>query len=109
MTDGENSSSSDNTKTLTQCKRAKDAGVTVYTVGFMLSSLVAKNFMLNCASSAATYYDAQDGSLLNAAFATSRHRPQADFHYSRNSAVVGDEEPSDHEGLMSQAVLNSFQ
>jgi Flp pilus assembly protein TadG len=70
MTDGENNSSSDNTKTLAQCKRAKDAGVTVYTVGFMLSSVTAKTFMLSCASSATTYYDAQDGSLLNAAFAS---------------------------------------
>lgn len=68
MTDGENNSSSDNTRTLAQCKRAKDAGITVYTVGFMLSSPAAKNLMLNCASSPATYYDAQDGELLNKAF-----------------------------------------
>lgn len=70
MTDGENNSSSDNTKTLAQCKRAKDAGITVYTIGFMLSSQTAKNLLFNCASSSTTYYDAQDGDLLNEAFAT---------------------------------------
>lgn len=70
MTDGENNSSSDNTKTLAQCKRAKDAGVKVYTVGFMLVSSAAKNLLFNCASTSATYYDAQDGERLNAAFET---------------------------------------
>lgn len=70
MTDGENNSASDDTKTLTQCKRAKDAGITVYTVGFMLASTSAKNFLLKCASSPLNYYDATDGALLNDAFAT---------------------------------------
>lgn len=69
MTDGENNYSSDNTATITQCKRAKDANITVYTVGFLLSSATAKSFLLSCASNASTYYDATDGASLSAAFA----------------------------------------
>lgn len=70
MTDGENDSPSDNAKTIAQCKRAKDAGATVSTVGFMLASASAKSFLLNYASNASTYYDAQDAGILISAFAT---------------------------------------
>lgn len=69
MTDGENSNSSDNSRTQSLCTRAKSAGITVYTVGFMLSTVASKNLMNNCASSVRTYFDAQDGSRLAAAFA----------------------------------------
>ncbi|NTF17941.1 VWA domain-containing protein [Agrobacterium rubi] len=69
MTDGENSSSSDNTRTQSLCTKAKTAGITVYTVGFMLSTNASKNLMTNCASSSKTYFDAQDGDRLAAAFA----------------------------------------
>lgn len=70
MTDGENNSNSDDTKTLAQCKRAKDKGVKVYTVGFMLASTSAKSFLYDCASDPTTYYDATNGQALSAAFAT---------------------------------------
>jgi Flp pilus assembly protein TadG/uncharacterized protein YegL len=72
MTDGENSDTSDDSKTLTACKAAKDKGVTVYTVGFALgtNSPRAKVLLLSCASSPATFFDATDAVLLNAAFAT---------------------------------------
>lgn len=69
MTDGENNASSDNTATLTQCTRAKNAGVTVYTVGFLLTSATAKAFLSSCASKTSTYYDATDGGKLTQAFA----------------------------------------
>jgi von Willebrand factor type A domain. len=68
MTDGENNDGSDNRDTLNLCTKAKNAGITIYTVGFMLSSNTAKNLLQSCASSAKTYYDAQDGEKLTAAF-----------------------------------------
>ncbi len=70
MTDGENNYSSDNTATLTQCKKAKDNGITVYTIGFMLASTTAKNFLSSCAYSTQTYFDASNGAALTAAFKT---------------------------------------
>jgi Flp pilus assembly protein TadG len=69
MTDGENNAASDNNATLTQCSKAKTAGVTVYTVGFMLSSTTAKKFLETCASNPSTYFDATDGEKLADAFA----------------------------------------
>ncbi len=70
MTDGENNNRSDNNSTNAQCNRAKASQkVTVYTVGFMLSSEVAKEFLKKCATSSKTYFDATDGKSLSAAFA----------------------------------------
>jgi von Willebrand factor type A domain. len=69
MTDGENNATKDNTNTLTQCTKAKNAGITVYTVGFMLASNTAKNLLHSCATSEKTYFDAQDGDKLTQAFA----------------------------------------
>lgn len=70
MTDGENNNRSDNNSTNAQCNRAKASQkVTVYTVGFMLSSKVAKDFLEKCATSSKTYFDATDGKSLSAAFA----------------------------------------
>lgn len=69
MTDGENNNASDNNSTNAQCNRAKAQDITVYTVGFMLSSTTAKDFLQKCATSAKTYFDATDGAALSAAFA----------------------------------------
>ncbi|HEV7437272.1 MAG TPA: TadE/TadG family type IV pilus assembly protein [Pseudorhizobium sp.] len=69
MTDGENNEHSDNNSTNAQCNRAKAQDVTVYTVGFMLSSKTAKDFLEKCATSSKTYFDATDGKALSAAFA----------------------------------------
>jgi Flp pilus assembly protein TadG/uncharacterized protein YegL len=69
MTDGENNSQSDNNSTNAQCNRAKAQGVTIYTVGFMLSSTNAKQFLQKCATSANTYFDATNGDALSEAFA----------------------------------------
>jgi von Willebrand factor type A domain. len=69
MTDGENNESRDNRDTQTLCTKAKDAGIIVYSVGFMLTTSTAKNLLKSCASSEKTYFDAQDGDKLTAAFA----------------------------------------
>lgn len=69
MTDGSNSSSSDNTKTVALCKKAKDAGITVYSVAFN-APLDAKLFLMQCASGINTYFDAVDASALAMAFET---------------------------------------
>ncbi|WP_281978059.1 vWA domain-containing protein [Pseudorhizobium flavum] len=69
MTDGENNHHSDNNSTNAQCNHAKAQNVTVYTVGFMLSSPTAKEFLLKCATSSNHYFDATNGQALSAAFA----------------------------------------
>ena len=69
MTDGTNSSSSDDTKTKALCRKAKDAKITVYTVAFN-APLSAKLFLMDCASSPLTYFDAVDASALSLAFET---------------------------------------
>lgn len=69
MTDGENSSSSDDTTTLTHCATAKSKGITVYTVAFSASDQ-GKNLLSKCATSAATFFYAENASDLTAAFKT---------------------------------------
>lgn len=73
MTDGEfntqyvagNGSSAAQAKAL--CKNMKDAGVEVYTVGFMAGS-AAEAMLRECASSPAHYFTASNGAALSAAF-----------------------------------------
>jgi Flp pilus assembly protein TadG len=75
MTDGEfntqyvsaNGSSSTQAKAL--CQNMKDAGVEVYTVGFMAGS-AAEKMLRECASSPAHYFTASNGAALSAAFRT---------------------------------------
>lgn len=67
MTDGSNSSNSEDTKTLALCKKAKDAKITVYTVAFN-APVDAKLFLLQCATSPATYFDAVNAGALAKAF-----------------------------------------
>lgn len=69
MTDGENSSSSDDTTTLTHCATAKSKGITVYTVAFSASDQ-GKNLLSKCATSAATFFYAENATDLTAAFKT---------------------------------------
>lgn len=73
MTDGDyntayqtgNGSSNAQAKQL--CKKMKDEGITVYTVGFMVSS-AAKDFLEKCATSESHFYDATNGEKLKLAF-----------------------------------------
>jgi Flp pilus assembly protein TadG len=73
MTDGEyntayqtgNGSSGAQAKQL--CKNMKDEGITVYTVGFMVSDS-AKKLLEDCASTESHFYDATDGEKLKIAF-----------------------------------------
>lgn len=73
MTDGDyntsyisgNGSSSSQAKKL--CKNMKDEGITVYTVGFMVSN-AAKKLLEDCASTESHFYDATDGEKLKLAF-----------------------------------------
>jgi Flp pilus assembly protein TadG len=73
MTDGENTgaSSSHNpaldTKTLTACTAAKNAGITIYTVAFMAPAL-GKTLLLSCSGSSSNSYTADNASELVAAF-----------------------------------------
>ena len=69
MTDGENSSSSDDTNTLKHCATAKSKGITVYTVAFSASDQ-GKNLLSKCATSAATFFYADNAAELTAAFKT---------------------------------------
>jgi len=67
MTDGANNYERDNNDTLALCKKARDAGITVYAVAFNAPT-TAKTFLRNCASSEKTFYDAQDADALQKAF-----------------------------------------
>jgi len=67
MTDGENSSSSDDKNTLTHCATAKSKNVTVYTVAFSASDQ-GKNLLSKCATSSATFFYADNATELTAAF-----------------------------------------
>ena len=49
------------------CKNMKDEGITVYTVGFMVSS-AAKQLLEECATSSSHFYDATNGEKLKLAF-----------------------------------------
>ncbi len=78
MTDGEynyfsggsKSSSTVNSYTQSLCTNMKNAGITVYTVGFELGSnnSAAKTMLTNCASDSSKFYDAADGAALRQAF-----------------------------------------
>lgn len=77
MTDGEynywggasSNVSTTNNKALTLCTGMKNAGITVYTVGFDLGgSTAAINMLRSCASDPSKFYNADDGSALRAAF-----------------------------------------
>jgi hypothetical protein len=73
MTDGDyntdyvsgNGSSAAQAKQL--CTKMKNEGITVYTVGFMVSSS-AKQLLEGCATSSSHFYDATDGEKLKLAF-----------------------------------------
>jgi hypothetical protein len=71
MTDGDYNTQYSSTSSLNQaralCTNMKAQGITVFTVGFMVSN-AAKNFLTTCATSADNYYDATDGDKLKAAF-----------------------------------------
>ncbi len=87
MTDGVNSSSTTESRTLSSCTRLKNKGVTVYTIGFALepgdyigyyntqyarlsqaSSNKAYNFLRSCASSTDHFVKAENTDALNEAF-----------------------------------------
>ena len=58
-----------NNKALSLCTGMKNAGVTVYTVGFDLGgSNAAINMLRSCATDASKFYNAEDGAQLRAAF-----------------------------------------
>lgn len=73
MTDGENTGASSNhnpsldTKTLTACTAAKNAGITIYTVAFMAPD-AGKSLLLSCSGSSSNSYAADNASELLAAF-----------------------------------------
>lgn len=73
MTDGdyntayENGNGSSNAQAKQLCKNMKKEGITVYTVGFMVSDK-AKKFLEECASSESHFYNATDGDKLKLAF-----------------------------------------
>jgi Flp pilus assembly protein TadG len=73
MTDGENTGASNkhkpslDTKTLTACTSAKNAGITIYTVAFMAPTL-GKNLLLSCSGSSSNSYTADNASELITAF-----------------------------------------
>lgn len=73
MTDGENTGASSNhnsaldTKTLTACTAAKNAGITIYTVAFMAPT-AGKTLLLSCSGSSSNSYTADNASELIAAF-----------------------------------------
>lgn len=73
MTDGENTGASSkhkpslDTKTLTACTAAKNAGITIYTVAFMAPTR-GKTLLLSCSGSPSNSYTADNASELIAAF-----------------------------------------
>jgi Flp pilus assembly protein TadG len=75
LTDGKNEPTSGTGVSATQadsilsatCTRMKNAGITVYTVGFEVPT-AAKTLLRNCASSPAEFFDAPDNATLQAAF-----------------------------------------
>lgn len=73
MTDGDYNTAyqaangSSNTQARAICKNMKDDGITVYTVGFMVSD-AAKSFLEGCATSPSHFYNATDGDKLKLAF-----------------------------------------
>jgi Flp pilus assembly protein TadG len=71
MTDGDYNNQYSSTSSFNQartlCTNMKAKGITVFTVGFMVST-TAKNFLTSCATSADHYYDATDGDKLKSAF-----------------------------------------
>ncbi|MDQ7078571.1 MAG: VWA domain-containing protein [Robiginitomaculum sp.] len=56
-------------KTKTLCRNIKDEGITIYTVAFQVNSSSTRNMLEDCASSTDHYFDAQNNSALEAAFA----------------------------------------
>lgn len=75
LTDGSNeptpgtgvSASQANSILSATCTRMKNAGITIYTVGFAVPT-AAKTLLRNCASSPAEFYDAPSNATLQAAF-----------------------------------------
>jgi von Willebrand factor type A domain len=82
MTDGENTLSPifqyhygtdknlANSKMITLCNNIKQAGITVYTVGFKVDSSTAKDLLESCASDPSKAFDAADDAALQASFYT---------------------------------------
>lgn len=68
MSGGNASVTTVNNAALSVCTGMKNAGITVYTVGFELSNNTAKNLLTSCASSSDKFYDASSESALLAAF-----------------------------------------
>lgn len=77
MTDGEynywgaasSNVTTTNNKALSLCTGMKNAGITVYTIGFDLGgSNAAINMLRSCASDPSKFYNAEDGAALRAAF-----------------------------------------
>jgi Flp pilus assembly protein TadG len=62
------STSTTNTAALAVCTGMKNAGITVYTVGFQLSGSTPKTMLTSCASSSDKFYDASSEASLLAAF-----------------------------------------
>jgi hypothetical protein len=68
MSGGSASVTTVNNAALSVCTGMKNAGITVYTVGFQLSNNTAKTLLTSCASSSDKFYDAGSESSLIAAF-----------------------------------------
>jgi Flp pilus assembly protein TadG len=75
MTDGENTGASSNwnkdldTETLATCQKARDAGITIYTVAYMAPSN-GKTLLQSCADDTSNYFEATDMDSLVKAFNT---------------------------------------
>jgi hypothetical protein len=59
-----------NALTVESCLNAKEAGITIYTVGLSSPNNTTRNMLINCASSSDMAYFPNDPSELNTVFAT---------------------------------------
>jgi len=66
MTDGQNNPKSLDSPAQAKCTAAKNAGLEIYTIGFMMGG--GKDFLAECATDAKHFFDAQDADDLYAAF-----------------------------------------
>lgn len=67
MTDGDNNSTSDDTKTINYCNKAKEEGMEIFSVAFMAPDR-GRQLLKNCATDDQHFYTAKDASDLVAAF-----------------------------------------
>ena len=70
MTDGDNNSSSSDTSTKVHCDHARDAGIEVFTIGFMVATTRANDLLKYCATTASHYMSAKNAAELNDNFKT---------------------------------------